>query len=116
VTLANGTLRISNANLEAGLTTFVVVNKAKGHHALAISGPGLKNAQTPKIGPGGTASLTVRLKAGAYTLADPFGNGFFDVKYLDIAPAAVETARGNSSVVNTSTVPAAMCSTPEINP
>ena len=116
VTLANGTLRVSNTNLEAGTTTFVVLNKATGRHALAISGPGLKNARTPKLAPGGTASLTVTLKAGAYMLADPFGSGFYDVKYLDIAPAAVETASGNSSVVNTATVPAGMCSTPEIAP
>ncbi len=116
VTLANGTLRISNTSLEAGTTTFVVVNKAKGHHALAISGPGLENARTPKLAPGATATLTVKLKVGAYVLADPFGTGYFDVRYLDIAPAAVETASGNSSVVNTATVPAGMCSTPEINP
>jgi uncharacterized cupredoxin-like copper-binding protein len=116
VTLANGTLRISNSNLEAGKTTFVVVNKASGHHALAITGPGLKNARTPKLAPGGTATLTVTLKAGAYILADPFGSGYYDVKYLDIAPSAVETASGSSSVVNTATVPAAMCSTPEVAP
>ena len=116
VTLANGRLRVSNTNLEAGTTTFVVLNKATGRHALAISGPGLKNAQTPKLAPGATATLTVKLRAGAYMLADPFGSGFYDVQYLDIAPAAVETASGSSSVVNTATVPAGMCSTPEVNP
>jgi hypothetical protein len=116
VTLVNGSLHLSNTNLEAGLTTFVVVNKAKGIHAFEISGPGVRNAHTPKLDPGATASLTVKLKAGAYMVADPLSTGFFATRYLAIAPSAVETAKGNGSVVNTSTVPASMCSTPEINP
>ena len=81
-------------NLEAGTTTFLVVNKGKKHHALAISGPGLKSAHTPKLAPGAHRRLTVKLKAGAYMLADPFGLGDYNVRFLSIAPAAVVTAKG----------------------
>lgn len=111
VTFTDTKLGISNTNLEAGTTTFVVVNDGKKHHVLAISGPGLKSARTPKLGPGGTAKLTVRLKAGAYMLADPLGLGDYNVRFLSIAPAAVVSAKGNSSVVDTSTIPAGMCGT-----
>ena len=42
ITFTDSKLGISNTNLEAGTTTFVVVNKGKKRHALAMSGPGLK--------------------------------------------------------------------------
>ena len=110
VTLAGSTLRISNTTLEAGTTTFLVVNKSHGGHALAISGPGLKNAHTPKLLPGRSTKLTVTLKPGAYLLQDPFSTGYYSSAYIDIVPAAVVSAKGDGSVVNTATTPGSMCS------
>lgn len=111
VTFTDTKLAISKLSLQAGRTTFLVVNKGKHRHVLAISGPGLKSASTPKVAPGGTAKLTVTLKAGAYMLADPIGLGEYNVRFLDIVPAAVVSAKGDSSVVDTSTIPAGMCGT-----
>lgn len=116
VTLAGSSLKVSNTTIEAGTTTFLVVNKGHGSHALAITGPGLKNARTPKLVPGGSAKLTVKLRAGAYMLEDPFGSGYYDTKYIDIVPAAVLSAKGDGSVVNTSTTPAVMCSEQYVAP
>jgi hypothetical protein len=116
VTFSDSKLAISKLNLQAGLTTFVVVNRGKKRHELAISGPGLKSASTPKLAPGSTAKLTVTLKAGAYMLADPIGLGEYNVRFLDIVPAAVVSAKGDASVVNTSTIPAGMCGTGYVAP
>ncbi len=116
VTLAGSSLKVSNTTIEAGTTTFLVVNKSHGSHALAITGPGLKTARTPKLVPGGSAKLTVKLKAGAYMLEDPFGSGYYDTKYIDIVPAAVLSAKGDGSVVNTATTPAVMCSEQYVAP
>jgi hypothetical protein len=116
VTLSGSSLGISNTTIEAGPTTFLVVNKGHGSHALAITGPGLRNARTPKLVHGGSAKLTVTLKPGAYMLEDPFGSGYYDTKYIDIVPAAVVSAKGDGSVVNTATTPGAMCSEQYVAP
>ncbi|HZQ81064.1 MAG TPA: plastocyanin/azurin family copper-binding protein [Gaiellaceae bacterium] len=55
----------------AGSVKFVVKNTGKLTHALEISGPGVKAKKTPLIKPGKTATLTVTLKAGSYTLWCP---------------------------------------------
>ena len=41
-------------------------------HAISISGPGLAEASTPNVGPGGSTTLTVNLRrAGRYTVWCP---------------------------------------------
>jgi uncharacterized cupredoxin-like copper-binding protein len=46
-----------------------VKNAGKIQHDLAVSGSGVTGTpKTPLISPGGTAKLTVTLKAGTYTL------------------------------------------------
>jgi plastocyanin len=65
-------LTFSSKKLSPGTTTFVVVNKGKIAHSLAVSGPGIKKAQLKTtLKPHGTASLTVTLKDGSYTFWCP---------------------------------------------
>jgi len=53
----------------AGKVTFVVRNAGKIAHDLALQGPGVSaSSKTPLINAGGSATLTVSLKAGTYTL------------------------------------------------
>jgi uncharacterized cupredoxin-like copper-binding protein len=54
-----------------GSVRFVVKNTGKLSHALAISGPGVKGKRTPLLRPAKTATLTVTLREGAYTLWCP---------------------------------------------
>ena len=54
-----------------GVVKFVVKDTGKLSHALEISGPGVKGKRTPLIEPGKSATLTVTLKAGTYTLWCP---------------------------------------------
>ena len=54
-----------------GSVKFVVKNTGKLTHALEIAGPGVKGKKTPLIKPGKSATLTVTLKAGSYTLWCP---------------------------------------------
>jgi len=55
----------------AGSTRFTVKNAGRLSHALEISGPGTKGKRTPLIKPGKSATLTVTLRAGTYTLWCP---------------------------------------------
>jgi hypothetical protein len=109
VTFTDTTLRVSPVSPESGRTTFVVFNKGKKHHLLAITGPGIKNVRTAKLAPGGRGTLTVTLRAGAYVLSDPIGLGAYNVQFLDIVPAADVTATGVSSVVSPPVTPPPMC-------
>lgn len=111
VTFTDSAFHVSGAGLEAGATTFVVLNKGKKRHVLAITGPGLKGARTPKIAAGKSATLTVTLRAGAYMLSDPVGLSAYAVQYIDVTPAAVLTATGGSSVVAPPVVLPPMCGT-----
>jgi uncharacterized cupredoxin-like copper-binding protein len=53
----------------AGKVTFTVKNVGKIQHDLVVSGPGVSGAaKTPLLNPGQTATLTVTLAAGSYTL------------------------------------------------
>ena len=61
---------LSTRKLPPGKVTFVVRDKGKVAHALAIAGPGVKT-QTKRIQPGKSASLTVTLRAGSYSLWCP---------------------------------------------
>jgi hypothetical protein len=109
VTFTDATLHASPANPQAGLTTFVVVNKGKHVHALVVSGPGVRNARSTKVLPGHSADLTVTLKPGAYELSDPAGLGEYNVQYLDIIPASTLSATGSADVVTTPPPPPPMC-------
>jgi uncharacterized cupredoxin-like copper-binding protein len=54
-----------------GTVKFVVKDTGKLSHALEIKGPGVKSKRTPLIKPGKSATLTVTLKVGTYTLWCP---------------------------------------------
>jgi uncharacterized cupredoxin-like copper-binding protein len=62
---------LSAKKVAAGPVQFVVRNTGRYPHALAISGPGVKQKKTPTIRPGKTARLRVTLAAGTYTLWCP---------------------------------------------
>lgn len=64
-------IALSASKVQAGATQFVVVNKGRYPHALALSGPGVKLKKTALIRPGRTARLAVTLAAGTYTLWCP---------------------------------------------
>ena len=64
-------IALSKKTFSPGKYTFVAENKGKITHALAISGPGLKNAATPDIAPGKSLDLKVTLKNGKYDIFCP---------------------------------------------
>ncbi len=101
VTLTDSRLRVSPTGLQAGAATFVVVNRGKRLHFMAIAGPGLNKARTPKLAPGRSARLTVTLKKGSYmlTLSNPIGLGMSSTHWLQVIPATVVSANASSSVV-----------------
>jgi Cupredoxin-like domain len=99
VTFSDASFGVSPSALEAGATTFVVVNRGKKRHAFEITGPGLKAAHTPALAAGKSATLTVTLRPGAYMLSDPVGLSAYNVQYIDVTPAAVLSATGDSSVI-----------------
>jgi uncharacterized cupredoxin-like copper-binding protein len=77
---ATKTINVTEKEFHIGLSTktgavgsvrFVVKNTGKLSHALEISGPGVKNKRTPLIKPGKSATLTVTLSDGTYTLWCP---------------------------------------------
>jgi hypothetical protein len=110
VTLTDTKLRISPSGLQAGSTTFAVVNTGKRNHALEIAGPGLKGVATAKLAPGKRATVTVTLKSGAYmlTLSDPVGLGMSATHWLQVIPRTV--VHGTSGVVQTTPEsPSAVC-------
>lgn len=74
------TINVTEKEFHIGLSTrkgavgsvrFVVKNTGKLSHALEISGPGVKSKRTPLIKPGKSATLTVTLRSGTYTLWCP---------------------------------------------
>jgi hypothetical protein len=101
VTLTDKKLGISTTNLEAGAATFLVVNRGSKRHSLAITGPGLKLAQTPKVAPGRSATLVVTLRKGAYmlSLSNPVGLGMSSKRWVEVMPATTVSSSGSSSVV-----------------
>jgi uncharacterized cupredoxin-like copper-binding protein len=64
-------IALSKKTFSPGNYTFVTENKGKVTHALAITGPGLKNAATPDIAPGKSLDLKVNLKSGKYDIFCP---------------------------------------------
>ena len=66
---SNATVGAAQQKLAPGKVTFAVRNAGKIQHDLVISGPGVKGAaKTPLLDPGKSATLTVMLAAGSYTL------------------------------------------------
>jgi hypothetical protein len=109
VTFTDKTLRVSTITRDAGMTTFVVLNKGKKRHVLAIEGPGLKGVQTSKLVAGGTTTLTVKLRPGSYVLSDPVGLGVYDVQFLNVVRATAVSGKGNANVVAPPVVAPPMC-------
>jgi hypothetical protein len=109
VTFTDRALQVSMVTPASGLTTFVVVNKGQKRHVLEITGPGVKGAQTAKLAAGTRATITVRLRPGAYVLSDPVGLGVYNVQFLNVVRATAVTGRGNGSVVAPPVVPPPMC-------
>jgi hypothetical protein len=99
VTFTDAKFVLSPAGLQAGTAKFLVVNKGHTPHALAIAGPGLKSARTPKLAAGATATLTIVLRTGAYALSDAVGAA--KGHWLVVGPATVVSSRGNGSVSTT---------------
>ena len=101
VTLTDAKLAVSPAGLQAGRARFLVVNKGKRLHSLAITGPGIRSIETRKLAPGGSAALTVQLRTGAYmlTLSNPAGLGMSSTHWLQVIPRTVVSSTGNGSVV-----------------
>jgi uncharacterized cupredoxin-like copper-binding protein len=64
-------IALSKKAFKPGKYTFVAINKGKTTHALAITGPGLKNADTADISPGQSVKLTVTFKKGKYDIYCP---------------------------------------------
>ncbi|AJC52871.1 cupredoxin domain-containing protein [Streptomyces sp. 769] len=73
VTMKEYSLALSPAQAAAGTVTFVVDNAGAVAHALTVAGPGVSDAHTSTVPPGGQARLTVTLKAGSYELWCPIG-------------------------------------------
>ncbi|MGW3052726.1 MULTISPECIES: cupredoxin domain-containing protein [Kitasatospora] len=64
----------SQTTVAPGTYTLVVENAGAVAHSLAVSGPGVSNAKTSTIPPGGREQLTVTLQAGSYDLWCPIDN------------------------------------------
>ena len=116
VTFTDSALRVSPMTPGSGPTTFVVLNRGRKAHALFVEGPGLKNAHTSKLAAGGRATLTVKLRPGAYTLSDPAGLGEYRVVFLDVVASATLTAKGDANVSSSSDSAVGMCGVYQVAP
>jgi hypothetical protein len=105
VTFTDKKLALSPAGLQAGKTTFMVVNTGHKTHAFAIAGPGLKGVKTARLPAGSRAALTVTLRVGAYALSDAAGTA--NGHWLVVGPATVVQSSGTrtgGTVPETSTI------------
>jgi hypothetical protein len=112
VTLTDTKLRVSPSGLQAGSTTFTVMNTGKRLHAFQITGPGLKKGlATSRLAPGKTARMTVNLQSGAYmlTLSDPVGMGMSATHWLQVIPRTVVHTSGTGVVQAPPDSPSAVC-------
>ena len=109
VTLTDNSLKATPSSPSAGLATFVVVNRGKRIHGLTIKGPGIKGVHSAKLVAGHSTRLTVKLRAGAYSLSDPAGLGDFAAFFLDVVPATTLSAKGGSNTVQPDPVLPPMC-------
>src|SRR3954451_5407278 len=74
VEAADFTLSLPSSSLSPGQTTFEMRNDGNATHAIEIDGPGVEDQKSSTAGPGGTATLTVTLQPGKYTMYCPVGN------------------------------------------
>jgi plastocyanin len=96
-------LILSTPKSAVGPTQFVVRNTGKLAHALAISGPGLKTVKTKTIKPGASATLTVTLKSGVYSLYCPMpGHAARGMKATVTVPASAAGGGGGTATTTTS--------------
>jgi plastocyanin len=73
-TEADFTIDLGTKTLKAGPYVVKVNNTGNATHDLVVEQNGAKVAGTPKIAPGGTASLSVTLKPGSYIFYCAVGN------------------------------------------
>ena len=97
VSVLEGKLAVSATTIAEGKVTFVVVNKGKLTHGLAIMGTGLSPKRTPTIAIGKTARLTVTLKAGKYHIWDPVRSSMSHAKFLTVQAPSGRTGSGGST-------------------
>jgi plastocyanin len=64
-------ITLSKRTFSPGTVTFLINNRGKLAHSFAIRGPGLSKRISGTIPSGGHRTLTVRLKAGTYSLWCP---------------------------------------------
>jgi len=95
VTFTDTSLAISRGGLQAGAATFVVVNKSSKPHILLIVGPGVNQVRTPKLMTGRSATLTLKLRTGAYILSDPIGKS--NPHWIVVSPASIVHATGTGT-------------------
>lgn len=62
---------LPTTNFSPGTYTFTMADDGHASHAMEIQGPGISGARSSVVGPGGTATLTVTLQGGSYTLFCP---------------------------------------------
>jgi plastocyanin len=73
VVLAEWRVSPSETTLAPGRVTFHVMNEGQNHHALEVE-RGNEEWKTDHIAPGGTATVTVDLTPGTYTLYCPMND------------------------------------------
>ena len=68
------TLALPTTTFSPGTYTFRMSDDGHATHAIEIKGPGVDGKTSDTAGPGGTASLTVTLQKGSYTMWCPIAN------------------------------------------
>jgi plastocyanin len=92
-------ITLSKRTFSPGTVTFLINNRGKLAHSFAIRGPGLSKRISGTIPAGGHRTLTVRLKAGTFSLWCPihFAMGMkttLHVKGASSAPTTSSTTGG----------------------
>ena len=109
VTLMDGKLKISQTTFPPGKLTLVVTNQGKLSHGLAIMGSHFKPEETPTIGSGKTARLTVTLPIGMYHIWDPVRSSMSHATMLTVKKAAsgvtTPSTAGNTTISGGSNSP-----------
>ena len=94
-------LTLSRRTFKPGTVTFVVMNRGKLRHSLAIRGPGVSRRIRGTIAPGGERTLVARLSRGTYTLWCPVpGHAAMGMK-TTIRSAASTSSTGMTTTVTT---------------
>jgi uncharacterized cupredoxin-like copper-binding protein len=91
-------LLLSTRKGAVGPTRFVVKNTGKLAHAFAIAGPGVKTKKTRTIKPGASATLTVTLRSGTYTVWCPMpGHAALGMKATVTVPGNAAAPTGDTT-------------------